>query len=58
MLEVKQIHDGIFKCNWCNKAFNIKDALVHKGNQYFCSIECILKYSELWDHNERIRKGG
>ena len=56
MLKINLGTDGKYVCNWCNKPFDIKDAWNKKGNQYFCSRDCVLNYSEL-DNNEKIREG-
>ena len=56
-LKIDMMADGKYICNWCNKSFNIKDAWNKKGNQCFCSRECVIEYSIIYDY-EANREGG
>lgn len=34
-------------CNYCGIEFDLVDAEIHKkGNHFFCSKECVLKYDD------------
>ena len=56
MLNITQLTDGQYICNWCGNIYNLADATRAKGNQFLCSMKCVLDYSELNDH-EKIREG-
>lgn len=43
-LEVKQVGTERYICNRCGIEYDIRDALIRKGNTYFCGMKCVLEY--------------
>lgn len=46
MLKEQIVEKDIYKCNYCGRIFNIRDALLAKGNLYLCSMTCVLNYDK------------
>ena len=48
---------GMTSCINCGKDYNITSALIYlKGNEFFCSKECVLKYAERWENDRNGEK--
>jgi len=44
MLKVNQLDAETYVCNQCGKTYDIRNALLDKGNTYLCSMKCVLEY--------------
>jgi hypothetical protein len=52
MLKVQHIETEKYICNQCGNPYNIRDAIVSRGNIYFCSSKCVLKYDKELEENK------
>jgi len=46
MLIEHKLSNGDHVCNFCGHPYTDKEALIKKGNHFFCSKECILTYDD------------
>ena len=46
MLNVNKLDTETYVCNYCGKTYNIRDAIIDKGNIFLCSMKCVLDYDK------------
>lgn len=40
------IDKNLYVCNQCGCIYDVRQATLDKGNEYFCSIKCVLLYDK------------
>jgi len=45
-LQVRQVNEEVYTCNQCGKDYSIRDAIITKGNTYFCGMKCVMDYDQ------------